>query len=261
MGPPSCWKRISMPHPSLYHPQSIASLKAHIDSLKQSFDKKSILVSFCGAVRTPHRNISRETCSHFVRKSKWRKSTRFEQICVFEDGSKIKAKFGKNKLKTQHAFAKQCYELYRKSVFCVADGADSTTRKGLWDSIIAGCIPLFLSGGAMGSEFDCFANQQLQPWHVQMQREFYINQLLALPDQYVKLLQANLLRLIPKILYTNGNAGFADAFDVILHCLARKTSVEMYADCDVEHLVANHEAMYDFDKVLGYDKLYKYLDI
>ena len=262
--PPSCWKRISMPHPSLYHPSDVASLKTHITKLKQRMNnnEKSILVSFCGYVRTPHRNISKKTCSNFKRKSKWRNSDRYDDICVFEDGAEIKRTVGRNKLRVQHAFGKQCYELYEKSVFCIQDGADSTTRKGLWDGIIAGCIPVFLKG-VMSDEFDCYGDA-LSPWYVVQQREFYINQLLSLPPEYIKLLQANLLRLIPKILYTDGNAGFADAYDLIWHCLMRKTSFEnphFNPQCDLNYLVENHDKMYDFDEILGYDKLYEYLEI
>eukprot|EP01083_Nonionella_stella_P094767 265999_1 len=262
--PPSCWKRVSMPHPSNYHPKDVRSLKIHVKKVKQAIEhkKKTIFVSFCGYVRTNHRNISRDTCSHFKRKSKWRHSLEYDDVCVFDDGLDIKKTVGKNKLKVQHAFAKRCYEMYEKSVFCIQDGADSTTRKGLWDGIIAGCIPVFLKG-AMTDEFDCYGNG-LYPWYVVQQREFYVNQLLSLPPEYIKLLQSNLLRLIPKILYTNGNAGFSDAFDVIWHCLMRKTSFanrHFNPECTTDYLVNNYDKMYDFDEMLGYDKLYQYLDI
>ena len=35
------------------------------------------------------------------------------------------------------------------------------------------------------------------------------------------MLQANILKLIPKLVYTNGKAGFNDAFDTTLACLLR----------------------------------------
>lgn len=262
--PPSCWKRISMPHPSNFHPSNVQSLKRLTDRLKDVFAKKSkrILVSFCGYLRTEHRNISYKTCQHFNRKSKWRYDERYDKMCVFEDGVEIRRSVGKNKLLTQHTFNRQCTDLYDKSVFCIADGADSATRKGLWDGIIGGCIPVFLRG-VMSDEFDCYGND-LYPWYVVQQREFYINQLLSLPPEYIEMLQANLLRIIPKILYTNGRAGFSDAYDLIWHCLLRKTSFEnrhFNPDCNIAHLVANNERMYDFDAELGYDKLYEYLEI
>ena len=261
---PLCWKRVSMPHPSNYHPLNVKSLKIRINKLKAMFDenKKSILVSFCGYVRTQHRNISKDTCDYFNRKSKWRDSKRYEKVCLFEGGEDIKREVGKNKLKVQYAFTRRCTELAEKSVFCIQDGADSTTRKGLWDGLIAGCIPVFLSG-VMSNEFDCYG-ESVSPWYVVQQREFYVNQLLSLPPEYIKLLQSNLLRLIPKILYTNGNAGFSDAFDLIWHCLMRKISVEnqdFNPGCNMKYLIENHHTMYDFDEQLGYDRLYQYLEI
>lgn len=263
--PPSCWKRISIPHPSNYHPLNVKSLKTHIIKLKESFNnknKRNILVSFCGYLRTKNRNISSETCDKFMRKSKWRYSKRYEKICVFYDGQDIKNEVGRNKLKVQYRFNKECSSLYSKSVFCIQDGADSTTRKGLWDGLISGCIPVFLNG-VMSDEFSCFGDN-LNPWYVIQQKEFYVNQLLSLPPEYIKLLQMNLLRLLPKILYTNGNAGFSDAFDLIWHCIMRKTSIEnkqFNPKCNMDYLIKNHNNMYDFDKQLGYDKLYKYLSI
>ena len=115
----------------------------------------------------------------------------------------------------------------------------------------------------MSDEFSCYGDS-LHPWYVVQQREFFVNQLLSLPPEYIRLLQMNLLRLIPKILYTNGNAGFADAFDLIWHCVMRKTSAEnlqFNPGCDMDYLIENHKKMYDFDQQLGYDKLYKYLEI
>ena len=111
--------------------------------------------------------------------------------------------------------------------------------------------------------FECFGGN-LTPWYVVLQPEYYMKQLMALPEEYVAALRRNLLRLIPKILYTNGEAGFSDAFDVLLHCLVRKTSFENQLDnpgCTVDELVRRQHRLYDFDEVLGYDKLYQYLDI
>ena len=116
----------------------------------------------------------------------------------------------------------------------------------------------------MSDEFTCYDGNGLYPWYIIQQKEFYVNQLLSLPTHYIKLLQMNLLRLLPKILYTNGNAGFSDAFDLIWHCIMRKTIIEnkqFNPKCNMDYLIENNNKMYNFDKQLGYDKLYKYLEI
>ena len=99
-------------------------------------------------------------------------------------------------------YRKRCLNLYDKSVFCLQDGADSTTRKTLWDGMVARCIPVFLSG-VISAEFEC-SGGNLHPWYIVVQPEYYIKQLMSLPNEYISLLRRNLLRMIPRILYTNG---------------------------------------------------------
>eukprot|EP00483_Globobulimina_turgida_P005741 UN05751 len=147
-------------------------------------------------------------------------------------------------------------------MFCLQEGADSTTRKGLWDGIISGCIPIFLNGVMDNAEFECFVGNNY-PWYLVLRKEDYINQIMSLPQQYIRKLQNNIMRMIPKIIYTNGNSGFNDAFDVLMHCLIRKTAWENkidYPECTIDKLI-DSERKYDLEKVLGYDKLYKYLEI
>ncbi|ETO05706.1 hypothetical protein RFI_31689, partial [Reticulomyxa filosa] len=56
----SCLTRLSMPHPSAFHPRHFDSLYQQISNSKAF--SRDILVSFCGAVRTPTRNQARITC-------------------------------------------------------------------------------------------------------------------------------------------------------------------------------------------------------
>ena len=165
------------------------------------------------------------------------------------------------RIKTEIEFSKKCMQLYERSMFCI-QGADSTTRKGLWDGIIAGCIPIFLNGVMDTAEFECFVGQNY-PWYLVLMKENYIEKLMSLPEQYIKRLQHNIMRMIPKIIYTNGDAGFYDAFDILMHCLVRKTSWENllnHPQCTLDKLVQS-ERKYDLESILKYDKLYQFLDI
>lgn len=47
--------------------------------------------------------------------------------------------------------------LYRSSIFCLSPPGDSPTRKGLFDSILAGCIPVV---------FDKYTLANQYPWHI-----------------------------------------------------------------------------------------------
>ena len=282
--PRHCIKRISVPHPSVYHPKDKESLKLHIDKLKKlnNGNKRNILVSFCGAVRTETRKEAQKQCNK-EKRDKWgiwfkEYSQKHPQhkndinICHFEDSLEyeqiLKEKYNINnaagrKIKTEIDFSKKCMELYERSIFCIQEGADSTTRKGLWDGIIAGCIPIFLNGVMDGGEFDCYKFGDNYPWYLVLRKERYIEELVSMPQIFIKKLQNNIMRMIPKIIYTSGNAGFNDAFDILIHCLIRKTSYENKLDnpkCTMEHIIQS-DRKYDLDIVLGYDKLYKYLEI
>ena len=230
------------------------------------------MLSFCGAVRTPLRKNAMSAC-HKTKNNKWSGNEGYwhrKELCRFEDSEAFEQKMKDDgstnqsgrKRAVEVEYGTKCIDLYDRSVFCLQDGADSTTRKALWDGIVAGCIPVFLSG-VMAAEFECFGGN-LDPWYLVLQPDYYIKQLMSLPEEYILLLRRNLLRMIPKILYTNGEAGFADAFDVVLHCIARKTSFENQIDnpgCTVHELVRQRDKLYDFDEMLGYDKLYEFLEI
>ena len=113
------------------------------------------------------------------------------------------------------------------------------------------------------AEFECFEFGKNNPWYLVVRREKYIQDLMALPDLFIEKLQNNIMRMIPKIIYTNGEAGFNDAFDILMHCLIRKTSFENKVDnpeCTMDKLIQS-ERKYDLETILEYDKLYKYLEI
>lgn len=99
-------------------------------------------------------------------------------------------------------FTNKCINLYSRSIFCLQEGADSSTRKGLWDGMISGCIPVFFNG-VLANEFDCFGLNN-SPWAVTLKKNDFVRQLLAMHPDYISLLRLNIQRMIPKIIYTRG---------------------------------------------------------
>ena len=196
-----------MPHPSNFHPTNVKSLKARINKIKTSWsEQREVFLAFCGAVRTPLRRNAQNVC-HKTKYNKWGLRSPYDKLCVFEDSDTMEQRLIKKGITNQSSrkrsieveYGKRCLDLYDKSVFCLQDGADSTTRKALWDGMVAGCIPVFLSG-VMSAEFECFGGN-LHPWYIVVQPEYYIKQLMSLPNEYISLIRKNLLRMIPKIIY------------------------------------------------------------
>eukprot|EP01083_Nonionella_stella_P261302 889877_1 len=87
--PPACIKRISMPHPSNFHPQSLESLKTRIDNIQDSWiQKRDILLAFCGAVRTPLRKNAMVNCKK-IKYNKWGLASGYKELRRFEDSDAL----------------------------------------------------------------------------------------------------------------------------------------------------------------------------
>ena len=90
--PPACVKRISMPHPSNFHPTNVAQLKKRTEIIKQSWERKrDILLAFCGAVRTPLRKNAMLYC-HKIKLKKWGGASGHKELCRFEDSDAFEQK-------------------------------------------------------------------------------------------------------------------------------------------------------------------------
>ena len=79
----------------------------------------------------------------------------YDKLCVFEDSDTKKGITNQSSRKRsiEVEYGKRCLDLHDKSVFCLQDRAYSTTRKALWDGMVAGCIPVSLSS-VMSAEFE-----------------------------------------------------------------------------------------------------------
>ena len=255
--PPLCWQRLSMPHPSIYHPTTLTSLQKRINYIKNQ--KRDVLVSFCGSVRTKSREEAMDHCKKMKFKRNKFRGMWNGTLCEFIDSESYRNS-NKHKRAIEISLAKQCIKLYERSVFCIQEGADSNTRKGIWDGIISGCIPVFLNG-VMTEEFDCYG-RELYPWYVVVQSGLYVKQLIGLSDEYISLMKKNILKLLPRIVYTNGNSGWNDAFDVILMCLLRKSRYQNIINdpnCNIDDMIK--QEWWKITNVLGYDKLNDILGI
>ncbi|ETO17323.1 hypothetical protein RFI_20002, partial [Reticulomyxa filosa] len=89
----SCFNRLSMPHPSAFHPQQLDSLRRQI-AMSKSY-KRDILVSFCGAVRTPTRRSAKEVCDYA--KNDPNVSHEFDgELCSFDDSNEVEDRLKMN---------------------------------------------------------------------------------------------------------------------------------------------------------------------
>ncbi|KAF2302272.1 hypothetical protein GH714_033945 [Hevea brasiliensis] len=114
--------------------------------------------------------------------------------------------------------------LFQNSVYCLQPRGDSYTRRSIFDSILAGCIPVFFHPGTAYAQYK---------WHLPKNYSKYsvyipvrdvkdwkagINEtLLGIPQDRVLALREEVIKLIPRIIYADPRSKMEtseDAFDL-----------------------------------------------
>ncbi|XP_010256900.1 PREDICTED: xyloglucan galactosyltransferase MUR3-like [Nelumbo nucifera] len=115
-------------------------------------------------------------------------------------------------------------KLFQSSVFCLQPSGDSYTRKSAFDSMLAGCIPVFFHPGSAYVQY---------LWHLPKNYSRYsvfisendvkagkVNieeRLLRIPRDKVKSMREKVIQMIPRLIYADPRSGLQtieDAFDL-----------------------------------------------
>ncbi|XP_027186005.1 probable xyloglucan galactosyltransferase GT17 [Cicer arietinum] len=118
-----------------------------------------------------------------------------------------------------------------KSRFCLQAPGDSFTRRSTFDSIVAGCIPVFLSVHTAYTQYAWYLPEEKNTYSIYMDEEKVkggvekIEEvLMGISSEEVKRMREVVISLIPRISYAYPNVsdiGFSDAVDVALQGLSR----------------------------------------
>ncbi|KAL3680261.1 hypothetical protein R1sor_023217 [Riccia sorocarpa] len=116
-------------------------------------------------------------------------------------------------------------KLFKESVFCLQPQGDSFTRRSIFDSMLAGCIPVF---------FHVYTAYAQYGWHFPEDRASYSvfideelvragnisveETLRSIPSEKIEKMRDTVISLIPRIVYAKPESklGVKDAFDVTL---------------------------------------------
>lgn len=214
---------IAIPYPTSFHPSSDGDLKLWQDQLRKG-PKREWLCSFIGSTS---------------RGTEWSKALRAElarQCDRAENGTCREVKCNEYGIpgtvdcttSPEHVTA-----LFRSSTFCLQPSGDSPTRKGLFDSLLAGCIPVLFSKDSAYTQYT---------WHLPQNGSLYsvffdgddvangkvdiIASLASIANNTRRLrhLQEAVVHMLPRIVYalpTNNHSRvtFHDAVDVTLENL------------------------------------------
>ncbi|KAG9448060.1 hypothetical protein H6P81_014188 [Aristolochia fimbriata] len=115
----------------------------------------------------------------------------------------------------------------RRSMFCMQPAGDSFTRRSVFDSVLAGCIPVFFSPHTAYTQYGWFFPAEPTAYSVFIPEEKVDRmeeELIKIPSYKVESMRKTLIDLIPSVTYAHPNAtelGFKDAVDVALEQLLK----------------------------------------
>ncbi|KAF0929791.1 hypothetical protein E2562_025930 [Oryza meyeriana var. granulata] len=168
-------------------------------------------------------------------------------------------------------------ELLESAAFCIQPRGDSYTRKSTFDSMLAGCIPVFLHPASAYTQYTWHLPRDYRSYSVFIphtdvagQNASIEERLRRIPAATVARMQEEVIRLIPRITYRDPAATlvtFRDAFDVtvdaVLDRVARRRSAAAegrdYVDVFDGHDSWKHNLLEDGQTQIGPHEFDPYL--
>ncbi|KAK4750942.1 hypothetical protein SAY87_004424 [Trapa incisa] len=205
----SVWKNdLAVPYPTYFHPSDVYDARQWQDRIRNQ--ERPYLFAFAGAPRPELRFTIRGEII---------------QQCL-DSG-------GKCKLLNCSSLTNNCdnpvnvMKVFQRSVFCLQPRGDSYTRRSTFDSIIAGCIPVFFHSGTAYAQYLWYLPRNYNKYSVYIpfqdakkgDKIMIQERLLKIPSQRVVEMREEVIKMIPRIVYANrldGRGDFEDAFDIAM---------------------------------------------
>ncbi|CAN4105504.1 unnamed protein product [Withania somnifera] len=202
-----------IPYPSYFHPSTSFEMAEWQN--RMSYMDRIHLFSFVGAPRTGKRKVM----------------ARNRVIKQCEESSKcliLKCGHGPSKCHKP----REVFKVMMRSSFCLQVLGDSYTRRSTFDSMLAGCIPVFFSKHTAYSQYQWFLPSDPTTYsiYIDLERNYNIRieeELLKIPMEEVERKRRTVIELIPTLTYAHPNStsyGFRDAVDVALKALSDHVS-------------------------------------
>ncbi|CAN8315206.1 unnamed protein product [Cochlearia groenlandica] len=206
----------AIPYPTYFHPSSNAEILQWQYRMRRM--KRRYLFSFVGAPR-PNLGDSIRTeimdqCKASRRKCKLLECVSGSQKCYKPD---------------------QIMKFFLSSTFCLQPPGDSYTRRSTFDSILAGCIPVFFHPGSAYAQYVWHLPKDIEKYSIFIpeknvkEGKVSIEKVLSrIPRAKVWSMRDEVVNLIPKLMYFDPSgkredAGrFEDAFDVAVEGVLKR---------------------------------------
>ncbi|GJW85463.1 exostosin family protein [Tanacetum coccineum] len=122
-------------------------------------------------------------------------------------------------------------KMFQSSVFCLQPKGDSATRRSAFDSILAGCIPVFFHPSSFYVQYTWHLPKNYTKYSVfipedDVRKNISIEQRLSQIDsKRIKMMQKEIISMIPRLIYADPHSKLVtmeDAFDVTLKAIINK---------------------------------------
>ncbi|XP_074575366.1 xyloglucan galactosyltransferase KATAMARI1 homolog [Curcuma longa] len=202
----------AIPYPTYFHPANDADVFAWQDRMRKL--ERKHLFSFAGAPRPGSSNSIRGQIIEQCRSSK---------ACKL-----LECDLGESKCRSPSSIM----QMFQTSSFCLQPQGDSFTRRSAFDSIVAGCIPVFFHPGSAYVQYTWHLPRNFSAYSVFIpeddirKRNASIEERLKQihPDA-VKAMREQVISLIPRVIYADPRSKLKtlkDAFDVAVQAMIDK---------------------------------------
>ncbi|KAJ3671112.1 hypothetical protein LUZ60_008538 [Juncus effusus] len=230
------WQEHAIPHPTSFHPPSLTHLSNWISRAARS--KRETLMLFAGGgTALPPSPTSRPN----IRSSIIAQCTNRTDLCTLVDCSAGTC---------THDPIKYMLPML-KSKFCLQPPGDTPTRRSTFDSIIAGCIPVFFEEISAKRQYGWhLAKSKYDEFSVFIPKEDVVfggesiaRVLGTFSEERVRRMREKVLEVLPRVLYKRHGfsedlRGVKDAFDLAIDGVLRRIRrrVKAFEDGDFDRI-------------------------
>lgn len=203
-----------IPYPTYFHPAKDADVFLWQDRMRKL--KRKWLFSFAGAPRPGNPKSIRGQLIDQCRNS---------QVCKL-----LECDFGESKCHSPSSIM----QMFQSSLFCLQPQGDSYTRRSAFDSMLAGCIPVFFHPGSAYTQYTWHLPRNYSRYSVFIPeddvrvRKISIQERLSgISPEEVSRMREEVISLIPRLVYADPRSRletFKDAFDVSVDAIIDKVT-------------------------------------
>ncbi|KAJ0792497.1 putative exostosin [Helianthus annuus] len=204
----------AIPYPTYFHPSKDAEVFAWQDRM-MNLDRKW-LFCFAGAPRPDNPKSIRGQI--------------IDQCKNSDVGKLLECDLGESKCHSPSSIM----QMFQSSVFCLQPQGDSYTRRSAFDSMLAGCIPVFFHPGSAYTQYTWHLPKNYTKYSVFIpeddlrKRNISIEERLSqIPPDQVKMMREEVINLIPRLIYADPRSkldSHKDAFDVSVQAIIDKVT-------------------------------------